>query len=231
MNCKRDKDSNKAWCANLARLCAALLIVAVFATSATGVIHNGFAVCQGGFTYLVEADSGGYYVLVGLPSDLRSQYANHTTRISVSGTYYPSNPNQYLYPNPNLHGLIYVTQYVINGVTFSSAQTVVMVSGTVTKTSTYTNQISATTMTAVTGVVTLSPIRVSGWLDYTPEYCITTLLTTASSGSSLGNIKILGFTALPVILGLMIGLSILGIRRYSRKRESRNGYPAARVLG
>lgn len=61
-----------------------------------------------GLSYLIEAeaDNGDHYALLGLPSALRTQYANHTTRISVNGTYYPSNPTQYLHPDPNFRGVI-----------------------------------------------------------------------------------------------------------------------------
>jgi hypothetical protein len=193
------------------------LLVLLFGLANLLVVHVGFAQCQGGFTYIIEAESGGYYGLVGLPSDLRSQYANHTTRISVSGTYYPPNPTQYLHAEPNFRGLIYVTQYVINGVTFTYAQTVVMVSGTMTSTSTYTSQISPTTIAAPTGIVTLTPISVSGLLDYTQEYCVTTLLTMTSSSSIGGNpsLTIPGFTAAAMVLGLVVGLSFLVARRKS----------------
>jgi hypothetical protein len=194
-----------------------LLLILLVGLASLLVVHVGFAQCQGGFSYIIEAESGGYYALVGLPLDLRSQYANHTTRIFVSGTYYPSNPTQYLHPEPNFRGLIYVTQYVINGVTFTYAQTVVMVSGSVTSTSTLTNQISPTTITAATGTVTLTLISVSGLLDYTQQYCVTTPLTTTSSSSIGGNpsLTIPGFTAVAVILGLLMGLSFLVARRKS----------------
>jgi hypothetical protein len=188
-----------------------LIVVVVIALLDSGPIHMAFAECQGGFTYLVETDSGGYYGLVGLPPDLSSQYINHTTRISVNGTYYPSNLTSH--PAQNYRGLIYVTQYIINGVTFSYAQTVVAVSGTVTLVSTNTNQISPTTMTIGTSVAKLTPISVTGWLDYVP-YCITAQQTTATSASAAGNSgSVPGFPVLSIILGLMMGTSILVVRK------------------
>jgi len=192
-----------------------LLIVVVVIGSLDSGIHLGFAECQGGFTYLVEADSGGYYGLVGLPTNLNSQYANHTTRILVNGTYYPSNLTSP--PAQNYRGLIYVTQYVINGVTFSYARTVVAVSGTVTLVSTNTNQISPTTITIGTSVAKLTPIIVTGWLDYVP-YCITAEQMTTTSTSAEGNsVSVPGFPILSLILGLLIGVSILVL---ARKRKN-----------
>src|SRR5208283_1997676 len=109
-----------------------LMVVVVIALFNMGPVHFGFAECQSVFSYFVESDSGGYYGLVGLPANLSSQYTNHTARISVNGTYYQSNLTDYLRPDQNYRGSIYVTQYIINGVTFSYAQTVMVVSGTVT---------------------------------------------------------------------------------------------------
>jgi hypothetical protein len=196
-----------------------LILIVVIALLNSGPIRLGFAECQGGFTYLVEADSGGYYGLVGLPPNLSSQYTNHTTRISVNGTYYPANFTSY--PAQSYRGLIYVTQYVLNGVTFSYARTVVAVSGTVTLVSTNTNQISPTTMTIGTSVAKLTPITVTGWLDYVP-YCITAQQTTTTSASADGNsVPVPGFTDLTIILGLIIGISILVIRRCRRQGSGR----------
>jgi hypothetical protein len=205
--------------AKIARAVSLSLLVMIVAAALlnSGPIRLGFAECQGGFTYLVEADSGGYYGLVGLPPNLSSQYANHTTRISVNGTYYPVNFTSY--PAQSYRGLIYVTQYVINGVTFSYARTVVAVSGTVTLVSTNTNQISPTTMTIGTSVAKLTPITVTGWLDYVP-YCIAAQQTTTTSASANGNsVSVPGFTGLTIILGLIMGISILVVRK-CRKQES-----------
>ncbi len=188
-----------------------LIIVVGIALSDSGLIYLGSAECQGGFTYLVEVDTGGYYGLVGLPPNLSSQYTNHTTRISVNGTYYPSNLTNR--PAQNYRGLIYVTQYVINGVTFSYAQTVVAMSGTVTLASTNTNQISPTTMMIRTSVAKLTLITVTGWLDYVP-YCINAQQTTTTSASAEGNSgSVPGFPVLSIILGLMMGASVVVIRK------------------
>jgi hypothetical protein len=205
--------------AKIARAVSLSLLIGIVVTALLdgGLIHLGFAECQGGFTYFVEADSGGYYGLVGLPPNLSSQYTNHTTRISVNGTYYPANFTSY--PAHSYRGLIYVTQYAINGVTFSYARTVVVVSGTVTLVSTNTNQISPTTMTIGTSLAKLTPITVTGWLDYVP-YCITAQQTPTTSASAEGNsVSVPGFTVLTIVLGLMMGVSILVVRK-RRKQES-----------
>jgi hypothetical protein len=198
------------------------MVVAFLAVIGTGTLNVGLASCQGGLTYLLEADSGGNYALVGIPSGLRSEYANHTTRISVNGTYSPSNLAQLTHPDPNFRGVIYVNQYIINGETFNFAETVVMVSGTVTRTSTNTKQIGPTTMTVVTELVTLTPISLSGVLDY-EEYCVTPLLTTPSSTSLAGNFTqpIPGFTALSILVGFILGISILGLLRNVENKNSR----------
>lgn len=171
--------------------------------------------------YLIEADSGGYYGLVGLASDLRSQYANHTTRITVDGTFYPTNPSEYLHPDPHYRGLIYVTQYVINGVTISLQQTGVLVSGTVTNTSTNTNRIASTTVTIGTSAATLAPISVSGWLDYTNTFCVTPLLATPTLGSAGTGLTtpIPGFTTLSILLGLLLGITFLGVKTTVERRR------------
>ena len=203
---------------------AVLLAVALFAMLEPGLLKSGFAECQGAFTYLVEVDNGGYYALVGLPTELRAQYENHTTRIVVNGTYFPSNPNQYLHPDRNFRGLIYVTQYVISGVTFSNARTLLTVSGTVTITSTQTNQIIPTTITAATGTATLSPISVSGLLDYSSQYCVTPVITGNSSVGGSSGQSITGFTSFSIILGLIAGITFLVISR--RRREIRSLTPS-----
>jgi hypothetical protein len=199
-----------------------LLLVAVTVPHPNA--YTGLEQCQGSFVYLIEADSGGYYGLVGLPTDLRSQYANHTTRISVDGTFYPTNPSEYLHPDPRYRGLIYVTQYVINGVTISLEQTGVLVSGTLTTTSTNTNRIAFTTVNIGTSAATLAQVSESGWLDYTNAFCVTPLLATPTLGSAGTGLTtpIPGFTTLSILLGLLLGLTLLGIRktREGRGRKS-----------
>ena len=201
---------------------APLMLLPPLSVSTQGV--SVLAGCQGGFTYLVETEDGGYYALVGLPSDLASQYANHTARISLTGTFYSSNPTQYLHADRNYRGLVYVARYSINGVTFTYAQTVIMISGTVTSTSTITNQNSPTTMTLGTTTVTLTPISINGLLDYSQEYCVTTLATSSSSstgGAGNSNPTIPGFTSETIFLGLLLGLSFLAIAR--KKKASTLG--------
>ena len=194
-----------------------LLVVSLTVLLAAETFQFGVLGCESGYAYFLEAESGGVYALVGLPSSLRSQFGNHTTRISVNGTYYLSNPASFIHPNPNYRGLIYVTQYSINGSEFTFAQTVVMVSGTVTSTLTITSQVSPTTITQGTITQTLVPITVAGLLDYSQEYCITTLASTSSSTRETGNsnLTIPGFTSDAVILGLLAGIAILA---YERKR-------------
>jgi hypothetical protein len=186
-------------------LCSVLFVILL--SLQLGSAQSALPECQGGFTYLVEADTGGYYALVGLPSSLRSEYGNHTARISVNGTYYPSNPSEYLHPDPNFRGLIYVSQYVI-------------VSGTSTATFTNSNQISPTTITMATAQITLAPIGVAGRLDYSNGYCVTPVLTATSTGSTGGNPTqpIPGFTTLSIILGLVIGVSIVALAKPRRGR-------------
>jgi hypothetical protein len=186
------------------------MIVAAIAGAVSAPLSGGevpaeFASCTGGgFIYFIEADSGGYYAIVGLPSSLRSEYENHTVRIVVSGTYYPSNPSQYPRADSDFHGLIYVTAYVLNGVT-----------------STITNQISPTTMTVGTGLATLTPIRISGLLDYSTEYCAATLVTPSGSNSGAPGLAIPGFTPLSIILGFMMGMAILMIwKTRSKSKQS-----------
>ncbi len=195
-----------------------LMVVVVISLFNIGPVHFGFAECQNGL-YFVETDSGGYYGLVGLPQNLSSQYTNHTTRISVIGTYYPSNLTRLPTSRPELRGSIYVTQYIINGVTFSYAQTVAVVSGTVTIVSTNTNQISPITMTIGTSVAKLTPINVTGWLDYTQSCVVAQQVTTASASAEGNSGSVPGFSVLSIILGLIMGISILVIRK-RRKQES-----------
>lgn len=198
-----------------------LMVVVVAALAAAGDARTWLADCQDDFTYLIETDDGGYYALVGLPLSLRSQYTNHTIQIYVDGTYSPSDSTNYVHPDTSFRGVIYVSTYVINGATFTFAQTAVIVSGTITSTTTYTSQVSPTTITGATGPITLTPISVNGLLDYTPEYCVTTLHTTnttallTSSSSAGGNSSraISGFTAAAIILGLVLGLSLVVARR------------------
>lgn len=170
----------------------------------TGPMRAAVAKCQGGSTYLVEADSGGFYALVGLPSSLRYQYENHTARISVNGTYYPASPSEYLHPDPNFRGVIYVTQYAI-------------LSASSTTTFTNSRPISQTTITVATGKITLTPIGVTGILDYTNQYCVTPLFATATTSSTEGNSgqPISGFTIPSIILGFIIGILLL---RHNRSR-------------
>lgn len=172
--------------------------------------------CQSGFNYLIETENGWTYALIGLPSNLNSEYANHTTRISVNGTFYPNLvSNSSL--NPNFRGIVYVSSYVVNETTFTFAQTIVMVSGTITSTSTNTKQISPTTITGTTGEVTLTTISLTGLLDYTEAYCVTPLLTTTSTSTyENSETSIPGFTSLSIILGFSIGLSIMVIKRRRR---------------
>jgi len=60
---------------------------------------------------------------------------------------------------------------------------------------------------------------VTGWLDYVPS-CITAQQTTTTSVSADGNsVSVPGFTGLTIVLGLMMGMSILVIRK-CRKQES-----------
>ena len=189
-----------------------LLIVACFGFLPALVRSLDANQCQGGFNYVVESNNGWYYVLVGLPSSLKTQYANHTVQIIVDGTYLPTSPSN---QTPNFRGVIYVSRYVINSSTYTYAEIVVMVSGTITSTSTNTRQISQTTFTGVTGTVTLTPISVTGLLDYAMGYCINPLLTTTSLSSTHGNSApaIPGFQAPAIILGLLLGLSIMLINK------------------
>ena len=189
-----------------------LMVVACFGFLPALVQSLDANQCQGGFNYLVASTNGSFYMLVGLPSSLKTQYANHTAQISVEGTYLPSSSNQ----TPNFRGVIYVSQYVINSTTYTYAETVVMVSGTITGTSTNTRQISQTTFTGITGTVTLTPITVTGLLDYAVGYCINPQLTTTTSptpteGNSTPALP--GFPALAIILGLLTGLSIMLINK------------------
>ena len=107
------------------------------------------------------------------------------------------------------------SRYIINGSTYTFAQTIVMVSGTITSTSTNTEQISPTTLNGVTSVVTLTPISLTGLLDYTEGYCVTPLLTTTSLSSTGGSsgLTMSGFPILAIILGLLVGSSIVLIKR------------------
>lgn len=188
-----------------------LMIVACFGFLPALVQSLDANQCHGGFNYVIESTNGSYYVLVGLPSSLKTQYANHTAQISVEGTYLPSSSNQ----TPNLRGVIYVSQYVINSTTYTYAETVVMISGTITSTSTNTRQISQTTFTGITGTVTLTAITVTGLLDYAVGYCINPQLTTTSPTPTEVNSApaLSGFPVLAIILGLLTGLSIMLINK------------------
>jgi hypothetical protein len=196
-----------------------LLIIAAVTSLAAGEPNIAPAECQGALTYLVEANSGGYYVLIGLAPSLNLLYGNHTMRISVNGTYSPQYPGSYPRSEMGFRGVIYVQTYVINETTFTFAQTAVVISGTLTTTITYTTQISPTTMTGATGVITLSPISVSGLLDYVQEYCVTTPASTTSSSSIEGDLSpaVPGFTPLAVVLGIALGASFIVTRRLRSK--------------
>lgn len=225
MKPKHRKDYNCARIENHLQAHRALLVaVSLTVLCGTGIFQFGVLGCQGASTYFVEAESGGIYALVGLPPSLQSQFANHTTLISLEGTFYPSNPAPYIHPNPNYRGLIYVTEYSISGVTYTYAQTAVMISGTATLTSIMTNQVSPTTVILGTTTVTLVPISVAGLLDYSQEICITTLATSSSSsgeGTGNSNLAISGFTSEAVILGLLIGISLVVFVRKKKASTAR----------
>ena len=122
----------------------------------------------------MEADYGGWYSLVGIEPSL--SIANHT-RATLSGLFFPTNPSDYLHPDPNYRGLIYVGQYSVNGASYTYAQTVVQVnngSATTTLTQTQNGPASGGTYVSLTG-----------WLDYGNSACVT-LLGQGSSGTITG---------------------------------------------
>jgi hypothetical protein len=141
--------------------------------------------------YVLQANDGGLYGIVGIPFNF--QLNNHTGA-TISGTLVPSTPNE-IRILPAFRGDIYATQWLINGITKSFAQTYTIRQGTQTTVTTLTNQVvspttisrtahtysatieeasTTTTRVAVVGqqtTVVLAPVTVTGYLDYLSEFC------------------------------------------------------------
>jgi len=142
--------------------------------------------------YVLEGNDGGLYGIAGIPFNL--QVSNHTTA-TISGTLVPSTPDE-VKILPAFRGDIFATQWQINGVTYSFAQTYTIREGTQTTVTTLTNQVvspttisrtahtysaiieeasTTTTRVIVVGQQTtlvLPPVTVTGYLDYLSEFCI-----------------------------------------------------------
>jgi hypothetical protein len=155
--------------------------------------------------YILEGNDGGLYGIVGIPFNF--QVSNHTSA-TISGTLVPSTANE-VKILPAFRGDIFATQWVVNGNTYSFAQTYTLRQGTQTTTTTLTNQaVSPTTIsrTAHTYSVTieqssttttrsftlgqqttevLAPVTVTGYLDYISEFCLTARSVSTASSEQL----------------------------------------------
>src|SRR5208337_3827114 len=93
--------------------------------------------------YVLEGNDGGLYGIIGIPFNF--QVSNHTSA-TISGTLVPSTPDE-VKILPAFRGDIYATQWLINGNTYSFAQTYTIRQGTQTTITTLTNQaVSPTTI-------------------------------------------------------------------------------------
>jgi len=153
--------------------------------------------------YVLEGNDGGLYGIVGIPFSF--QVSNHTSA-TISGTLAPSTPGE-VAVLPSFRGDIYATQWLINGVTYSFAQTYTVREGTQIVTTTLTTQpispttisltartfspiieasSTTTTRTVIVGqqtTVVFAPVTVTGYLDYLSEFCITRRNSTSVASS------------------------------------------------
>ena len=184
--------------------------------------------------YVLEGNDGGLYGIVGIPYDF--QVSNHTSA-TISGTLVPSTPSEVKF-SPAFRGAIFATQWVVNGNTYSFAQTYTLRQGTQTTTTTLTNQVvSPTTIsgTAHTYSVTivrssttttrsftlgqqttevLAPVTVTGYLDYLSEFCfgarhISSATSSAASASTPSPEQIISTTQSSSLLLWAIVIAIV----------------------
>jgi hypothetical protein len=160
-------------------LTRSVFILIILATSLVALqsgLSMGSAQCFGQpVGYFVEADSGGWYSLSGISSDL--SITNHT-RVSLTGTFIPTDPKAYNNPDPNFRGIVYVNQYTVNGATYTYAITALQVNDTVTYTTIVTQNgppPGTVIEDAYGGSLTATTINLTGWLDYSPSSCVTPL--------------------------------------------------------
>jgi hypothetical protein len=154
--------------------------------------------------YVLEGNDGALYGIVGIPFNL--QVSNHTSA-TISGTLVPSTPDE-VRILPAFRGDIYATQWLINGISYSFAQTYTIREGTQTRVTTLTNQVvspttisrtahtysatieeASTTTTRVVVVgqettVVLPPVTVVGYLDYLSEFCFNPRQSSATSSAA-----------------------------------------------
>ena len=183
---------NRRWVVSLALiLCSVMSLYSYFGNVAAQTQTTTSCTDVHG-PYALEGNDGGLYGIVGIPFNL--QVSNHTSA-TISGTLVPSTPDE-IKILPAFRGDIYATQWLINGITYSFAQTYTIREGTQTTVTTLTNQIvspttisrtahtysatielSSTTTTRVIVVgqqttVVLAPVTVTGYLDYLSEFCL-----------------------------------------------------------
>jgi hypothetical protein len=154
--------------------------------------------------YLLEGNDGGLYGIVGIPFNL--QVSNHTSA-TISGTLVPSTPGEVAIV-PAFRGDIFATQWLINGITGSFAQTYTIREATQTTVTTLTNQVvspttisrtahtysatielSSTTTTRIFVVgqqttIVLAPVTVTGYLDYHSEFCLSPRPSSSATSSA-----------------------------------------------
>ena len=154
--------------------------------------------------YVLEGSNGGLYGIVGIPFNF--QVSNHTSA-TISGTLVPSTPEE-TRSLPAFRGDIFATQWLINGITYTFAQTYTIREGTQTTVTTLTNQAvspttisrtahtysatieeASTTTTRVIVVgqqttVVIAPVTVTGYLDYLSEFCISPRQSSSATSSA-----------------------------------------------
>lgn|GEM_PF-2649352 len=154
--------------------------------------------------YVLEGNDGGLYGIVGIPFNL--QVSNHTSA-TISGTLVPSTPGE-VKILPAFRGDIFATEWLINGNTYSFAQTYTIRQGTQTTTTTMTNQVVSPTTISRTAhtysvtielsstttirfvvvgqqtTVVLAPVTVTGYLDYLSEFCFSLSSVSVSTVTS-----------------------------------------------
>jgi hypothetical protein len=221
--------------------------------------------------YVLEGNDGGLYGVVGVPFNF--QASNHTTA-TISGTLIPSSPAE-VRILPSFRGDIYATQWIVGGATYNFARTYTFRNGTQTIVTTQTSEIVSPTTIARTGrtilvpvangtvtttrtvvigmqtTVTISAVTVSGYLDYSRNFCIaprqlttiaprqltstaqSTLTSTAESNNLtlliMNNLTLLVTVIAVVAVAVIIFVILLKRQSIGRGAEKRPipAYPAA----
>jgi hypothetical protein len=160
--------------------------------------------------YVLEGNDGGLYAIVGIPSNL--QVGNHTTA-TISGTLVPSTPAQTRI-SPAFRGDIFATQWLINGITYSFAQTYTIGEGTQTTVTTLTNQVVSPT--TISKTVVLAPVTVTGYLDYLSESCFAPGQSSSATSTIQSNSLLLWALLIVVVVAIALIAVVLLVRRQRR---------------